>query len=155
MEKSSRTLEMRAAFLAVLLFALHTGSAQEVYKSVDADGHVVYSDRGSTRNAPKTTLHVDEGNAAEAARLAREQRQLNAEDAQRTRQEAAEAQNKSAEAKQRQKACQNARNNYLRLKDSGRLFRSDADGNRIYYSDEEADALRAQAKQAMTAACAS
>ncbi|TLY63642.1 MAG: DUF4124 domain-containing protein, partial [Gammaproteobacteria bacterium] len=34
--------------------------AQAVYKTVDAQGHVVYSDRAPTKNAPKTTVHVDQ-----------------------------------------------------------------------------------------------
>jgi len=42
---------------------------------------------------------------------------------------------------------------YFHLKDTGRLYRRNADGNRVYYSDEEADALREQARRAMTAAC--
>lgn len=158
MGKPSGMLEMRAALATagLLLFASpHVGPAQEIYRSVDPEGHVVYSDRGTTKNAPKTTLRVDEGDPAEAARLAKEQQLLKAEDAQRTRQEALEAKNKAAEDKQHQAACQSARNSYFRLNDAGRLFRRDADGNRVYYSDEEADAMREQAKRAMTAACGS
>jgi hypothetical protein len=131
------------------------GTAQEVYKSVDADGHVTYSDRGNTKNAPKTSLKVEQGDPAEAARLAKEQQLLKAEDAQRTRQDAEDARNKAAADRQHETACTNARNSFNRLKDSNRLFKVEADGSRSYYSDEEADALRAQAQRAMTAACGS
>ena len=149
----SNRLGLVPAALLALWVAVRPLPAQEVYKSVDAEGHVVYSDRASSKNAPKTSVHFNEPDPAEVARLAKEQQLLKVEDAQRSKQEAIDAKNKATEEKQRQTACQNARNNYFRLNDSGRLFRRDADGNRVYYSDEEAEALRAQARQAMTAAC--
>ena len=78
--------------LACPLLPLH---AQEVYKSVDAEGHVVFSDRGVTKTAPKTSVHVDQPEAAEVARLAKEQELLRAEDMQRQKQEALDAKNKA------------------------------------------------------------
>ena len=45
----------------------HPALAQQVYKSVDAQGNVVYSDRGSTKNAPTTSVHVTEPDPAEVA----------------------------------------------------------------------------------------
>jgi len=156
----SRSLDFisRGAVVVVLCALGCTGTplcAQEIYKSVDAEGHVVYSDRASTKNASKSTLHVDEPDPAEAARLAKQQKLLETAAAQRVKQDAADAKSKAAEDERRQKACEKARNNYLRLKDSGRLFHRDADGNRVYYSDEEIDAMREQARRAMTAACGS
>ena len=139
--------------LLLLLVAARPAPAQEIYKSVDAKGHVTYSDRGTSKNSPKTLLKVDEGNLAEAGRLAKEQQLLKAEDAQRVRQEAVDAKNKSASDRQRDAACRSARSDYVHLKDANRLFKFDSDGNRVYYSDEEADAMRVQAQRAMTAAC--
>jgi hypothetical protein len=136
--------------LACPILPLH---AQEVYKSVDAEGHVVYSDRGVTKTAPKTAVHVDQPEAAEVARLAKEQELLKAEDMQRQKQEALDAKNKAFADQRKQTACQNARNYYFRLKDSGRLYQRDADGNRVYYSDADADSMREQARKAMTSAC--
>lgn len=129
--------------------------AQEVYKSVDAEGHVVYSDRGGTKTAPKTAVHVDEPEHAEVARLAKEQELLKAEDLQRQKQEALDAKNKALADQRKQSACQNARNYYFRLKDAGRLYQHDADGNKVYYADADADAMREQARRAMTSACGS
>lgn len=130
--------------------------AQEVYKSVDAQGHVVYSDRGSTKTAPKTALHVEEPDPAEAARLAKQQQILDAQEQQRAKEQVASDHAKALEDRKRQqkeKSCENARNNYFRLQETNRLYKRDADGNRVYYSDAEADTLRQQAKQAMTSAC--
>jgi uncharacterized protein DUF4124 len=129
--------------------------AQEVYKSVDADGHVVYSDRGSTKTAPKSSVHVDQPDPAEVARLAKEQEVLNAEERERARQQALDEKSKASADRNKQVACQNARNNYSRMKDARRIAHTDADGNHVYYSDEQADALREEARRAMTAACGS
>jgi len=146
----------RAALGALVALACLPLPAQEVYKSVDAQGHVVYSDRGTTKTAPKTAVHVDEPDPAEAARLAKQQQILDAQEQERTREQAASDHAKALEDRKRQqkaKACENARNNYFRLQETNRLYKRDADGNRVYYSDAEADALRQQAKQAMTSAC--
>ena len=130
-------------------------SAQEVYKSVDAQGHVIYSDRGSTKSAPKTTLHVDEPDPAEAARLAHEQELLRADDLARSHQEAIDDKSRAAQQKKKQAACDSARTRYYQMKDSARLFKRDTDGNRVYYSDDDADALREKARQTMLTACGS
>jgi hypothetical protein len=39
------------------------------------------------------------------------------------------------------------------MKDARRIYQRDADGNRIYYTDPEADAKREESRQAMMAAC--
>ncbi|MBS0378195.1 MAG: DUF4124 domain-containing protein [Proteobacteria bacterium] len=140
--------------LLVLICAGPVG-AQEVYKSIDANGNVVYSDRGATKNAQTTAVHVTEGNAQEAARLAREQQMLNAADRQRQKQDASEEKAKESADRYRQHACETARNKYYRYKDAGRLFKRDADGNRVWLSDDDADDLREQARKAMVSACGS
>lgn len=145
----------RGVSCVALLACVGTSSAQEVYKSVDAQGNVVYSDRAPTKNAPTTAVHVTEPDPTEVARLAKEQQLLNASDRERQKQEAAEAKDRAALERRQQANCDNARNKYYRYKDSGRIYQRDADGNRIFYTDSEADALREQARRAMVAACGS
>ncbi len=139
----------------VALLACAAVPAQQVYKSVDAQGNVVYSDRAPTKNAPTTALHVTEPDPAEVARLAKQQQLLNVSDREREKQAAAEAKNHAALERKQQANCENARNKYYHYKDSGRIYQRDADGNRVYYSDSEADAMREQARRAMLAACGS
>ena len=141
--------------LLVLACAAAPLAAQEVYKSVDAQGHVVYSDRGVSKGAPKTAVHVDEPNPAEAARLAHEQQLLEADDAARTRQQAAADRNKATQDRKKQQACEKARNQYFQMKDAARLYGRDAAGNRIYLSDDEADAQREAARRTMVGSCGS
>jgi hypothetical protein len=149
----------RGAKLIVLLQILGSlGPAQaaEVYKWIDAEGHVVYSDRAPTSTAQKSIVPVDQPDPAEIARNAKEQKIMSAEDAQRKKEQAIEdrkAAQKAQEEHNRQAQCDNARNRYYSLRDSRRIYQRDADGNRVYYSDADADAKREEARQAMLSAC--
>ena len=129
------------------------GFGDEVYKTVDASGHVVYSDHPTSTAAQKVSVPVTQPDAAEAARLDKLRALEDADFAQRSRQEAADASKQAAQAKQDEARCTSARTRYNYLMQVNRLYRLDADGNRAYYSDQEADAMRATAKQNMTQAC--
>lgn len=156
--RASRAFLTHSAALAALLAIACANTplrAQEIYKSVDADGHVVYSDRGTTKTAPKTSVHVEPADPAEAARLAKEQQLLQAEDAERSKQQASDDKARAAAEKKKEDACKNARNQYNRMMDARRLATTDGDGNRVYYTDDQADAMRNQAHKAMVAACGS
>jgi hypothetical protein len=114
---------------------------------------VVYSDVGSGKNAPKTAVHVNEPDPAEVARLAKEQQMLTAEEQTRAKQQAVDDKNKAADQHRKEVACTNARNYYFRMTDARRLYKPTDNGERAFLSDEEADALRQKAKQAMNDAC--
>jgi hypothetical protein len=130
-------------------------AAQQVYRSVDSQGHVTYADRGATKEAPKTTLHIEQPDPAEVARLAHEQQLLDADEATRARQQALEDRNKATQQRKQQQACERARSNYYQMKDVARIYERDAQGNRAYLSDADADATREQARRTMVAACGS
>jgi hypothetical protein len=147
---------LRASLATALLAALCPAEAllaQEVYKSVDAQGHVVYSDRGSSKDAAKTSVRVEQPDPAEVARIAREQQTLKAADQERSKEQAAEDKTKAADDRRKKSACDTAKNQYFRLRDLNRIYQRDADGNRMYLSDEDADKMRDQARRAMNDAC--
>jgi hypothetical protein len=129
------------------------GYGDEIYKTVDASGHVVYSDHPTSPAAQKLSVPVTQPDAAEAARLGKQRALEDAEFAQRSRQDAADASKQAAQAKQDEARCTAARTRYNFLMQVNRLYRVDADGNRAYYSDPEADAMRATSKQTMDQAC--
>jgi hypothetical protein len=139
--------------LVLLVRPAYPLRANEVYKSVDAEGHVVYSDRADTSTAQKSTVLVDQPNPTEAARIAKEQEILKAEEIQRNRKKAVDDAKKDQQEHVTQVQCDNARNRYYTLKDARRVYQRDADGNRVFYTDQEADAKREEARQAMMAAC--
>lgn len=128
--------------------------ADEVYKSIDAQGHVVYSDHADTSTAHKAVVNVDRPDPKEVARLGKEQEILKAEEFQRNRQKQSDDAKKSQQDHAKQAQCDAARNHFYAVKDARRLYDRDSDGNRIYYDDAEANAKREDARQAMNAACA-
>jgi hypothetical protein len=143
-----------AVVTAGLLFAavLFPAQADQVYKSVDAQGHVTYSDRPNATGAQKTDIVYQQADPKEAARLAKEHQVLNAEDDQRKKQDLAADKAKAQQDKDRQARCQAAKDHYNSIKE-GRLYKRDADGNRQFMSDPEADAQRETARQVMNTAC--
>ncbi len=158
MSSSQRTAGSngRAAVItAVLLFpfAIGTPRADQVYRSVDAQGHVTYSDRPNAAGAKKTDVTVQEADPAEARRLAQERQILKAEDDLRKKQQAVDTRTQAQQDHDKQVRCQAARDSYNALKDVNRMYKRDADGNRVYLSDSEADAKRETARQVMNTAC--
>jgi len=124
-----------------------------VYKSIDAQGHVVYSDRPETSTAQKAVVNVDRPDAKEVARMGKEQEILKAEEFQRNRQKLIDDAKKAQQDHAKQVQCDAARNHYYALKEARRIYDRDADGNRIYYTDADANAKREDARQSMDAAC--
>jgi C4-dicarboxylate-specific signal transduction histidine kinase len=129
--------------------------ADQVYKSVDAQGHVIFSDRPIAAGAQKTNVAVQQADPKEAERLAKERMLLKADDDQRTQKAAADAKARTKQDDEKKKLCEQARMHYNDLKSATRLYAPTADGNREFYSDTQADAMRAEAKRAMDAACGS
>lgn len=153
-----RTRPAWVSGLVILVIAPCLGIPQltragEIYKSVDAEGHVTYSDRASSSTAQKTALHVDRPDAAEVARNAKDQEIRKVMERERKHQQAVDDLKKAKEDHDREVRCQSARDRYFSMKAARRLYSQDADGNRVYYSDAEGDAMRENARQAVAAAC--
>ena len=140
---------------AGLLFASAMGVAQadQIYKSVDAQGHVTYSDRPNSSGAQKADVSVQQADPAEAERLEKERQLFKAEDDQRKKQQDSDSRAKAQQEHDKAARCRVARDNYNNLKDVGRIYKLDADGNRVFLSDAEADVQRETARQVMTTAC--
>ena len=100
---------------ALLIGCASVSFADPVYKSVDADGHVVYSDRASTPTARKSDVHFIQGNAADAARVTQQTNLLKAEDAQRKQQQDLDDKNKAIADHNKKVACDNARSKTRKL----------------------------------------
>jgi Domain of unknown function (DUF4124) len=141
------------AGVMLLAFAPSLLRAGEIYKSVDAQGHVVYSDRADTAAAQKTSVTAEPPDPKEAARIAKEQAILQADETQRNRQKLIDDAKKAQKDQIKQAQCDRAREHYYSLKDARRIYDRDAEGNRVFLSDPDADAKREEARQAMAAAC--
>jgi Domain of unknown function (DUF4124) len=146
---------MGAAALALGSVCARADNTQ-VYKTVDAQGNVVYSDRASSMNTSRTAVAVHEPSAEDLKALEKSRKASEAAEVQRlqdalsshaTQTQAAEQQ------KNKQAACEHARTYFYSLRDATRLYQRDAQGNPVYLPDEAADAKRAEAHKAMDAAC--
>jgi predicted anti-sigma-YlaC factor YlaD len=142
-----------AGILGVACYAV----ASDVYKTVDAQGHVTYSDHALSPESKKVTLDVIQANPQEAARMAKQLAAENADAVQRAksaREQGDEQQRQKAQQQEQQQRCQAARDRYATFASGGRLFHIDAQGERVYYTDEEIQAQASTAKAAMDSACA-
>lgn len=146
---------------AVALLTILSGHARagdtQLYRTVDAQGHVVYTDKPTSSNASKTSVRVQEPSAADLTQLEQRQQASQAAETQRLQQTLANTANQAQQAqqqKEKQVRCENARNRFYALKEATRIYQRDAQGNRVYLPDEAADARRMEARKAMDAACA-
>ena len=150
---------MKRTFLVcvLLLFGAGHGVAGEIYRTTDAEGQTVYSDRPPAGKAEVVAIESAPRN--EAAALARSKRELediSALDQRRKREALAKAAEKKAAedaAKRKDQQCTLARNEYLGLMEHSRIYRRNKEGERVYYSAAEIDAERIRWKKRMDEEC--
>jgi hypothetical protein len=139
----------------LLLALLGTAAASaDVYRSIDAKGTVVYSDRPSDLNAEPVVVMAPKagrpGNpitpkaATDSAQANATNGQSNAPGAQ-AAQKGAKKEPTAADQEDRAKNCQAARERKQKYDMSHRLYRAGANGEREYLNDAEIDEARARA----------
>ena len=126
----------------MLLFAFAPLLASaEIYRWVDAQGQVHFGTRpGPGAEQVEVRPQVIERDDATREREARTERFF---DARRQEQQAADQLASEAHAR-REQECRRLRNEQSKLAQGGRYFRSDANGERVYYSEDEVNAARRQ-----------
>lgn len=132
----------RAAILILGLAALPLGAA-EVYKSVDENGNVVYSDRPDSAGQELIVVNTTPA-PSNPTPIARPRSQggdeADAEGAEQPRRELVEP-----TAEERAERCAVARDRVARYSVAHRLYRTGADGEREYLNDAQIDEARARA----------
>jgi uncharacterized protein DUF4124 len=138
----------------LLLALLATAAASaDVYRSTDAKGTVVYSDRPSDVNAePMVVTTPKPGRPGNAIAPKAADAQANAANGQNApgdktqgAQKGAKKEPTAAEQEDKAKNCQAARERKQKYDMSHRLFRTGANGDREYLNDAEIDEARARA----------
>jgi hypothetical protein len=142
----------------LLLALLGTAAASaDVYRSTDAHGTVVYSDRPTDRSEPVIVTPSRPGrpgNPITAPKAATDNSQASATNGQQPNAPGAQAQAGQKEKgdltpaekeAERAKNCQTARERKTKYDQSHRLFKTGPNGDREYLSDAEIDQARAQA----------
>jgi hypothetical protein len=146
----------RTLLLATLV-VLALPAVADVYRYVDANGQVQYTDRPQTLPAEKLDIESRrtdvvalndrleaERKRAEEADEARSNARTEADDAQAARQ---------LTAKEKAEQCMQARERYGKYTSSHRLYEDLGNGQRRYLSDAELDAARDGARRAMEELC--
>lgn len=140
---------MRGWFCYLLL--LPGLATAEIYRWVDANGQVHFGQRPAAADAETIEVRpqVIERDQATRERQARSERFYEAR-----RQERAEAGAQSAERRaKRAEECSELRRRLAQVPEGFRYYRSEADGQRSYYSDEEMDTARRQLGDRMSERC--
>jgi len=120
------------AIVTLSLFVLPAMGA-DVYRSVDAQGNVVYSDRPGAPSAEKVEIRVPAGRPA-AAR-APETEPVPGEPPEQPDQATIEAAERAQQAEDRAANCVIAQERNERYQTSRRLYRVDEAGERVYLDD--------------------
>lgn len=145
---------MRRALIVLTLATLPLAALADVYRSVDAQGHVQYSDTYS----PGAQLV---NGAEDVPTAASEDAQKSAGASEKRGDEISDqlARNATARKVAEDKAaaqaqqCNQAKQAYQSAIQARRLYTMSPDGQRTYMTDEQADQQRVAYKQAMDAAC--
>lgn len=142
-----------------------SATAQTVYKSVDEQGNVTFTDRPPARLDVETVqqLEVVEGldiqgtdNMLVAAQNSDGQNRANAQDAVRQvrKEQDGEAAGISAQdAEERAANCEIAQGRFKKYAEARRLYKSTAEGEREYLTDAELDSARENAAMSIEEWC--
>jgi hypothetical protein len=149
---------MRRSLILLLLISLPlTAAPADVYRSVDAQGHVQYSDTPTPGAVLVTATDVstDTGpaDASAAARSAAALEKAGDEASERVAQEDAQRAVDKDTAAAHAQQCKQAQDAYQQSVIARRLYTVAANGERQYMSDAQAEQQRVQYRMAMEAAC--
>ncbi|MGH8560929.1 MAG: DUF4124 domain-containing protein, partial [Nevskiales bacterium] len=144
-------LSVYRLFLAMLVLAIPAFASAELYKWVDADGQIHYSERAPSEGPYETVRPApppaDPAASVESPGTKTEEKDNWME------QEIEKRKVAAAEKEARDAHCRQAKARLAGLKQVGRIFTTDESGNRHYYSDQERDRQFAMAEQIVEQEC--
>jgi hypothetical protein len=127
--------------------------AEDIWKWVDPQGQVQYSDHWSPG---AVLIKTDHPRTSDATPSSDDQTQLDASnrriDDDLSREDAQRAVQKD-EATKRAAQCKQAKDNYQRVIEARKIYKEDKNGDRSYLTDDEAEKARVQARMDMQSAC--
>ncbi|WP_297526740.1 DUF4124 domain-containing protein [Thiohalobacter sp.] len=139
-------MKQGSAIAGMLILAVLAGSAAvraEVYRWVDENGEVHFSDRprsgANTVRVPKAPASAP----SDAGRAERQRRLLEAWQAERLRKQEAERRAED-QARLRRRNCAIARDNLRQYRNAGGVYRLNENGERVFMDDAERGRLIAQ-----------
>lgn len=132
-------------------------TASEIYKWIDEDGNVHYEDRPSGA-ASEQRIDITYRRTDNDAVRQRVQARVDAQTAREEKKSVAAAADKEAAdnavaQEERQKACERSRARLESYLQSSRLYRTEANGERVYLDDEQRQEARRKAEEQVTEFC--
>jgi hypothetical protein len=145
--------------MVLALAACSAGVQAQVYKWVDKDGNVQYSDQPPPADAAKSTLQkvmsISSPSTAAPGDKAAEKATDKPKDSDKRRE--SDKQKKGDEtaklAQQKQESCDNARAHLRSLEGGTRLSKIDANGERYFLEDDQRQQEVARARDVMADSC--
>jgi len=142
---------MKRFALAALFLLLAPLASAQLYKWVDKDGKVQYSDQPPPAGASKQ-INVPSGPAAPAPSARDKDKALEKTRAE-SRESAKKADDLAKNTKQRQEECDRAGAYLKGIENGGRFVTFDAKGERVFMEQDQIDAAKAKARQNVEEAC--
>lgn len=143
-----------SGWIAVALSLLATAAVADVYKYVDANGHVQYTDKPELLPAEILARIRSQrtDNASVAERTAAQQQQYESiNSSQATADDKSKTQKNTAADKAER--CTKARERYEQVISAQRLYTQNEKGEKTFMDEKEVDKARAAAKQLMDTWC--
>ena len=146
-----------AAVAALVLSVGGTAVAEDIYKWIDEDGNVHYEDRPSgavSEQRIQMTYNRTSNNAVQSrVNSFNESQQVRRDAGKAADEEKSATAEKRAEKEQRQQKCVDTRAQLKRMLEARRLYREDADGERVYLDDDGREEARERAEELITEYC--
>lgn len=144
-----------ASMLAVL--AANSAFAGDIYKWTDAEGNVHYGDKPTSSDQPErlaiASQSTDPVRIQEAAQARVDARTARSEAAAAAAAEGPSAEDLQAQADERAAKCTSVRAQMQQLVTSRRLYREDANGERVYLDESETLAARERVENQISEFC--
>lgn len=144
----------RVLLIALLLALASTAAfANDVYRTVQRDGTVVYSDRPLSASSQLVSLATQPGDPERAQAEEEARREADSARRQRAAESAGLNEALQEQAEIRAAACRDARAKVEAYNQAPRIYEELPDGSRRYLSDEDTARARVAARQAVTDYC--
>jgi hypothetical protein len=143
---------MKRILLLALFVAASPAALAQLYKWVDKDGKVTYSDQPAPTQASKQ-ISVSTGQPVGASKSAIERDKELEKGRAETREKAKVDENKAKKAEIDQENCRNARNHLRTVTDGGRIATYNDKGEPVLLDDAQIEIERAKAQKLVDEAC--
>ena len=145
---------MKRVMMVAIAMAIAPAAVAQLYKSVDKNGRVIYTDQPPA-NADAKVINIPKGvtDAPSASKSYVAQDKENEKKKKEASDKAAKAGDPAKKAQEDQARCAQARSAYQMYADGGRIFKNNEKGERVFLSDSDIESERARSRREMDEAC--